>query len=469
MNYQSEKGLDWVSFSLYLALTVIGWLMIYSVEHGDGYTGGLSEFLASTSAGKQMIWVLISFGLLFIIFIIDWKFWQTFSYLIFAISLFSLVLVLLFGTEIKGAKAWFSFGGVSLQPAEFTKFAVCLALSSYLSSFSVNLRELRHQAISIGLILLPVGLIMLQPDAGSALVFTSFFFLLYRQGFPGGYLALAISLGALLILGLIFEPAYIVTALFSLGLLVLSSVYKNKRNPMLFSALVILSALVLSLGTELNPWYAAAIAGGGMILLALLHLARSGLHQSMVVLPIALLGAGLVFGANYAFNNILKPHQRDRINVWLNPSECDPQGSLYNVLQSKMAIGSGGIQGKGFLQGNLTRGNYVPEQATDFIFCTVGEEQGFIGVVAVIGLFLALLLRIVTLAERQRSNFARCYAYGVAGILFVHFIINIGMTMGLMPVIGIPLPFISKGGSSLLGFTLLVGVLLKLDSYRAAG
>lgn len=466
---QAEKGIDWVTFSLYLALTLIGWLMIYSVEFGDGYEGGLSGFLSSTSAGKQAIWVLISFGFLFFLFIIDWKFWQTFAYLIFSISMFSLVLVLIFGTEIKGAKAWFTFGGFSLQPAEFAKFAVCLALSSYLSGFSVSLREIRHQLVALGLIVAPVALIMLQPDAGSALVFLSFFFLLYRQGFPGGYLALAISLGTLLILGLIFEPAYIAFGLAGLALFVLSSDFKRKRPPFIFSLLVLIFAAVLLYNASYNPWLVAAIPGVAMLLLGLLHFARSGLRSSMLVFPIALFGAALVFGANYGFNNVLKPHQQDRINVWLNPEKCDPQGSLYNVLQSKMAIGSGGLQGKGFLEGNLTRGNYVPEQATDFIFCTVGEEQGFIGVAAVIGLFLALLLRIVTLAERQRSNFTRCYAYGVAGILFIHFAINIGMTMGLMPVIGIPLPFISKGGSSLLGFTLLIGVLLKLDSYRAAG
>jgi rod shape determining protein RodA len=215
-----------------------------------------------------------------------------------------------------------------------------------------------------------------------------------------------------------------------------------------------------------KAWLIAGIFAFIWLVLAAIHFFKKEARVVILVFSGLVLSSFLVVAAGYAFDNVLKPHQRDRINVWLNPSACDPQGSLYNLLQSKLAIGSGGLQGKGFLKGNLTKGNFVPEQSTDFIFCTIGEEQGFIGSFAIIILFLLLLLRIVAIAERQRSGFSRAYAYGVAGILFVHVFINIGMTMGLMPIVGIPLPFISKGGSSLFGFTLLLSLLLKLDQHR---
>jgi len=279
---------------------------------------------------------------------------------------------------VSGATSWFSIGGFSLQPSEFAKFTTALAMASYLSSYNANLRIFKSQVIAFGLIAVPIVLILMQPDAGSAIVFTSFLILFYRLG----------------------------------------NLWRNGRKELV-----------------------------------------------KFLLPLIIFGGAFAYGANFAFNNILKPHQQSRINVWLNPSKA-PSDAIYNLRQSKLTIGSGELSGKGFLQGTRTKLDFVPEQSTDFIFCTIGEEQGFVGVFGIIALYLLFLYRITVIAERQRSDFSRNYAYGVAGILFFHFFINIGMTMGLVMIIGIPLPFISYGGSSLLAFSLMIGVLLKLDSNR---
>ncbi|MEM1220240.1 MAG: rod shape-determining protein RodA [Bacteroidota bacterium] len=464
MATRSRRRIDYLTISLYLALVGIGWLMIYTVGYGDHYQNGITHFLLQTTVGKQTIWIGISLTLLVFLQFIDRNFWRTFAIPVYIGAMALLVGVLLFGTEIKGAKSWFSLGGFSIQPSEFAKFATCILMAHFLSTYRVNLKVRRFQILALGILLIPMGLILLQPDAGSALVFLSFFIVLYREGFPSNFFILSLSFTTLLILGLRFDPIYVNTSLSALIAFFLLAQLKAQW----FWYLTVLGLIIGTytfLPAEQYIYLLYALLA--MVTWMAFRLLVRGASRPAIASVVSLaLGIGLVIAADFSFNNFLKPHQQDRINVWLNPEKCDPQGSLYNVLQSKMAIGSGGLTGKGFLEGTLTKGNYIPEQSTDFIFCTIGEEQGFVGTFAIIGLFCLLMIRIATIAERQRSNFARIYAYGVAGIIFIHFLINIGMTMGIMPIIGIPLPFISKGGSSLLGFTLLVGVLLKLDRHR---
>jgi rod shape determining protein RodA len=464
MAERPSRKIDWMTFSLFLSLVGIGWLMIYTVGYGEEYQKGINHFIFNTDVGKQTLWILVCMFTFFFIFIIDRKFWQTFAYPIYIFSLLLLVAVLFLGKEIKGATAWFVFGGASFQPSELAKFGTAIAMASYLNTYSTNLKQFRHQLASVGFIAVPLLLILAQPDAGSALVFLSFFIMLFREGFPANFFIFGFSAITLLLLGFLFDATALSTALVLLGML--PFLFTFERKTYWLAGWLALSAGIWFLYDGQFKWVFLGLAGGLWLILGIRHLLKKDPRLVVLVLSGIVLSSALVFASGFAFNNILKPHQQDRINVWLNPGKCDPQGSLYNVLQSKMAIGSGGLNGKGFLKGSLTKGNFVPEQSTDFIFCTIGEEQGFIGSVAIIGLFLLLLMRIITIAERQRSNFARAYAYGVAGILFVHIFINIAMTMGLMPIIGIPLPFISKGGSSLFGFTILLSLLLKLDQHR---
>ena len=456
-------NVDWMTFMLYIALIVVGWMMIYAAGYDD--QNPTSIFDLRSNIGKQTLFLGASFIVLFLTSLIDWKFWRTFAYPIYGLSILLLIGVLIIGVKIKGATSWYRLpGGFTLQPAEFAKFATNVALAAFLSTYSTNLRTFRHQFIAFGIFLLPMLLILLQPDAGSALVFVSFLIMLYREGLSPNFYIVGFVTALILILGLVFDPLYIILGLVMISTLIFMLNLKNKLY-WLLSFAVLLAASIFILMQDL--FYPVLIINGSIFLIfaAILWQQRKpGLVQRLFALLI--IGGIIAFSANYSFNNLLKPHQQDRMNVWLQPSKCDPQGSLYNVIQSKMTIGSGGFEGKGYLKGTMTKLNYVPEQSTDFIFCVIGEEQGFIGSFAVIGLIALLLYRILILAERQRSDFSRHFAYGVAGIIFIHSFINIGMTMGLVPIIGIPLPFISYGGSSILGFTLLIGVLLKLDSNR---
>lgn len=455
------KNIDRATFSIFLALVAVGWLMVYTVSFSREWTEGVNFF--DTSIGKQTIWIGICTVVFAIVFMIEWKFWQTFAYLFYGIATVLLFAVLLFGSEIKGARAWFNFGGFSFQPSEVAKFATCLAMSAFLSNYRTNLKTLRSQMIALGLLGLPVGLIMLQPDAGSAIVFASFLVVLFREGLSPNYYVVGIYCAAILILGLIYNPESIVIGLLLIGVFALAYQFKDKRYWMMAAAT--LSAGVILAFTKDHVTEALIAVGICFITLVVVQWwLKKGRIVSLLIAAVVV-GIGIAYAASFAYD-ALKPHQKDRINVWLRPGDADPRGSLYNLYQSKLAIGSGGLTGKGFQKGTLTKLNYVPEQSTDFIFCTIGEEQGFIGSLGLIGLFTLLLIRIVNIAERQRSNFSRHYSYCVAGILFIHIFINLGMTMGLLPIIGIPLPFISKGGSSLLGFTVMMAVLLKLDSNR---
>jgi rod shape determining protein RodA len=407
------QNIDWITALLYLALAVIGWLNIYAAVYNEEFN---SIFDFSQRYGKQLIWIFAALFLALIILIIDASFFNTFAYLIYGISIFSLLAVLAVGTEIAGSKSWFQFGGFAIQPAEFAKFATALALAKYLSTFNVSLKKTRVKIISSMIIFLPAVLVLLQNDTGSALVYAIFILVLFREGLTGNILIIGTIVVILFITTLLIEKLYILGFLILIAALLFYFMKRNRKN-----IFVLISILVLS--------------------------------------------SGFVYTVDYTFENILEPHHKKRINVLLG-KELDLRGAGYNVHQSKIAIGSGGIAGKGFLNGTQTKYDFVPEQDTDFIFCTIGEEWGYIGSVVLILLFMALLFRLVKLAERQRSDFSRIYGYGVASIIFFHFTVNIGMTIGLVPVIGIPLPFISYGGSSLWAFTILLFIFIKQDANR---
>ena len=406
-------NIDWLTVTIYLLLVTAGWLSIFTASAGEDVA---NLFDISTRYGKQLMWIGLSIALATVILIIDAKFFTTFSFYFYFGMLLILVGVLFFGSTVAGSKSWFKIGGFAIQPAEFAKFATALAMAKYLSTLNVDMRNLKVKIKSIAILIAPALLILLQNDTGSALVYFSFVIVLFREGFSG----------LLLIIGVVMAILFIVT-------LLTSELY-------VIGVLVGITALIMVLSKHLRKQWKPFFA-------------------------ILLIASSFVFSVNYAFENVLEPHQKKRINVLLG-IEQDLRGAGYNVNQSKIAIGSGGLTGKGFRQGVLTRYNFVPEQSTDFIFCTVGEEWGFAGVTTVIFLYLVLLIRIVLLAERQRSKFSRIYGYGVASILFFHFTINIGMTIGLAPVVGIPLPFFSYGGSSLWAFTVLLFIFIKLDANR---
>jgi len=368
--------IDWLTFCLFLGLAVIGWMMIFSVSYEEYLQVGMSGFL-STSAGKQAIWLGIC-GLVFaFIMLFDHKFWQTFAYPLYGLSVLLLILVLIFGTNIKGATSWFSFGGFSLQPSELAKVVTCLGVSAFLSTYSTDLRQPKAQLTALGLIALPVLLIMLQPDAGSALVFTSFLIVYFREGLNPVYYVVGIVGATLLILGFIYPPGQIIFGSILACTAILSYYFgKNLRNYS-WIAITLLGIAAYNLS---GLGYENYLLGGAVLFFTaagiIAYQQRNG-RMAMLMASFLIIGSGLTFASNYAFNYVLKPHQQDRINVWLQPEKCDERGSLYNLTQSKAAIGSGGLEGKGFLNGTMTKLNYVPEQSTDFIFCTIGEEQGF--------------------------------------------------------------------------------------------
>ena len=420
------KNLDWITLSLYLSLVAIGWLMIYAVSYEEGR--GFTEMIFSLDniVGKQTMFIGVSLTILLLLLFIDWNFWRTFAYLIYAGTILMLILVLVIGKEINNATSWFAIAGFTLQPSEFAKLGACLAMSAYLSTYSTQISKFKSQVTAIGLFVLPIVLILLQPDAGSALVFSSFLIVLFREGFSANLYILGITLVTVSILGLVCNPIYILIGLVLLAILVMVNFRKKKKLYWLigFSAYVVLSISAVTQELELPVLGITVIALIGMTYLQYKGRRRDIIKPMYFLLFVA---GSFAVASNYTFNKLPR-HQQDRLNVWLQPSKADPRGALYNVEQSKNTIGSGGLQGKGFLEGTMTKLNYVPEQSTDFIFCTVGEEQGFVGTVGIVGLFLLFLLRITVLAERQRADFSRYYAYSFAGILFVHFFVNIGMT-----------------------------------------
>ncbi len=417
MKLREDKGIfykiDWVLLGLYLVLVIIGWINIYAAVYDENHHHIVD---LTQKYGKQMVFIFAAIFLAMLILLIDPKFFSQFSYFIYGICLLMLIVVIFSGREIAGSKGWFAIGGFGIQPAEFAKMATCLALAKYLSTLDVNIRKFSTLLIASSIILIPALVVLFQHDTGSAIVFLAFIIVLYRAGLTGFV-------------------------------------------PLAFILLPLLGVLAL-----LVP---KSILAGGLLLISIIFFFRSPrkLKNIFIISAVFLASVGFVYSVDYTVKHMLEPHQRQRINVLLGMN-TDLKGAGYNVNQSLIAIGSGRLMGKGFLQGTQTKYNFVPEQSTDFIFCTIGEERGFIGSAILIILYLALFARLITTAERQRSKFSRLYGYGVAAILFFHFAINIGMTLGLLPVIGIPLPFISYGGSSLWAFTILLFIFIRQDSYR---
>lgn len=460
--------IDWVVILLYLVLVTMGWINIYSAV-----SNGSEDFVFSFGYkyGRQLIWILVSVLTAFFILIFDSKFFVSFGYVFYAFFMLLLIAVLILGKEVNGARSWFDFGGFRFQPAELAKFGTALAVSKLVSSFNFNLSKQKYQFRLLLLLLIPVSLIILQNDTGSALVYVIFVIPLFREGLSGLILFFGVLMAMLFIFSLIYPPVFVLAGIIAGGLIAFAIIkrsYKILMKPvLLFITVGALFFLIfrIFLKDHFN-WYNVVLYSSLTTAIALFIFSIiKRIPQAPLVISIFLMSVVFTFGVDFAFHNMLEEHHRERINNLLGV-ESDPLGAGYNVNQSKIAIGSGGVTGKGFLQGTQTRFEFVPEQSTDFIFCTVGEEWGFMGTSVVIIIYLFFIIRIIILAERQRSVFSRFYGYSVASIFFFHFTINIGMTIGLAPVIGIPLPFFSYGGSSLWFFTILLFVFIKLDTSR---
>ncbi len=460
--------LDWLTIILFLVMVVFGWMNIFASTYNPDAPGSIFDFAERYS--KQFYYILTALVLAILVLTIDSKFWSFFSYPIYILMLAVIPLTLLIGREVNGARAWIFIGSFSLQPAEFVKFAAALALAKFISRFNFQILKFKNLAMIGGLLALPMGLILLQNDTGTALVFLAFILVLFREGLWWEVLAIGGLIVLLFILTLLV-PLPVLLPLISVVALGITWLYQRNMKFFLtgggiLGGLFILAWLISRyIGKNFSLTYLFFIASVIAFLISLLIILRKK-HQPLLLILFVWIGALVfIFSVDFVFHEILGDHQQSRINQILG-LESDLLGKGYNLNQSKIAIGSGGFFGKGFMQGTQTRFNFVPEQSTDFIFCTIGEEWGFIGSLIIVGLFSGLIIRLIILAERQRSAFSRIYGYGVVSVLFFHFAINIGMTIGIVPVIGIPLPFFSSGGSSLWGFTVLLFILLRLDTDR---
>jgi rod shape determining protein RodA len=407
--------LDWTAVMLFIALVLFGWINIYAAVYDETVKQTIWDL--KLNSGRQLLFIAASAIIVVAIVVVDMRFYETFAYLIYGLILFLLILVPVIGKEVGGNKAWLGIGSFGVQPSEFAKFATALAVAKFIGSVGFRMDSLRNQAILFLMVGVPMVLILVQKDTGTALVFTAFVLVFYREGMSPFLPIVGICAAAIFILTLLVSNKIYLHIGIAAFFLILVMVGKKKFKRIVFLAV---GAIIIS---------------------------------------------GVIESVDYVVTDVLKPHQQNRVKALINP-DADPLGFGWNVTQSKIAIGSGGFTGKGFLKGTQTKFDFVPEQSTDFIFCTIGEEYGWLGSLVTIGLLVALQLRILFLAERQKNRFARSFGYSVASIFFFHFAVNIGMTIGLFPVIGIPLPFFSYGGSSLWGFTILLFVLLKLDSHR---
>ena len=467
------KSLDWTTIVVYLLLVAFGWVSICGASY-DYSEHDLLDF--STRAGKQFVWIICSFGLGAVLLLLDDLFYDTFAYLIYAALLVLLVVTIFIAPDTKGSRSWLILGPVSLQPAEFAKFATALALAKCMNVYGFVLKTWK-------LILVPMLLIIMQRETGSALVYLAFFLVLYREGMPGVILFAGVCAVLYFVLGIRYADVmladtptplgqFLVLTLILLFAAGMTWVYTRRTGAAKLIAGVTLGALALALAVSewLVPFNLVWVLWG-LCILAIGYLAYLALQSRrpgyLVAAVFALCSIGFLYSSGHVFNSVLESHQQVRIKVLLGLEE-DLSGAGYNVNQSKIAIGSGGLTGKGFLNGTQTKLKYVPEQDTDFIFCTVGEEEGFLGSALVLVLFLILILRLIVLAERQPTTFGRVYGYSVLSIFLFHVFINIGMVLGLTPVIGIPLPFFSYGGSSLWGFTILLFIFLRIDAGRDA-
>jgi rod shape determining protein RodA len=398
---------------VYAALVFLGWLNIYAAVYDESM--GLSIFNTQLNSGRQFIFICLSVVVIVVMMLIDYNIFTTFSYVFYIVTI-PLLVGVLFMPEVNGANSWFQIGSFKFQPSEIAKWATALALAKYINDYNIKFKRLKSYYVTFGILLIPIAAILLQRDAGTVLVFLSFLVAFYREG---------------------MSPALIIIGLVGIALAIIP----------------------LIIGKSLAIIFVVLIA------LLIIGLVLKSVQQAGLAILAAVMAIGVIISIDVVLNEVLLPHQKNRILVLINPN-TDPLGQGWNITQSKIAIGSGGTFGKGFLEGTQTKYDFVPEQSTDFIFCTIGEEHGWLGSLILIGLFMALLLRIIFISERQKYTFARVYGYCVAGVFFFHFMVNVGMTIGLFPVIGIPLPFFSYGGSSLLSFTILLFTLVKLDAHR---
>jgi rod shape determining protein RodA len=460
-------NIDWLSILLWLIMLVFGWMNIYSANIMEGED---TIFDLSMRYGKQLIWIGAALILAIVIVVVDAKFYSIFAYIFYGLIILVLLGVLVFGKEINGAKSWFALGSFNLQPSEFAKPLTALALAKFLTSHGFRIKRFSDLIKTIAIIMMPAGLILLQPDMGSSIIFFTFIFVLFREGFSSNIMILMVLLIFLFFLTLILDKAIILISLILLSLILFSFLSRSLKPSLKILALAALAfglfyAINYFLELGFTYFYIGLAAALPIVVFLGINTLFKRQKRNLKLLFGFIVGIVFVVFVDYAMNNVLREHQQHRIYVTLG-LEDDPQGVGYNVNQSKIAIGSGGFTGKGFLNGTQTKLHFVPEQSTDFIFCTVGEEWGFLGTLFVIALYVVMLLRLILLAERQRSAFSRIFGYGLISVLFVHFTINIGMTIGLFPVVGIPLPFFSYGGSSLWAFTIFLFIFLRLDASR---
>ncbi len=472
------KSIDWVVILLYVLLIVGGWFSIYGASYDFGDT---DLFSWESRTGKQTVWILLAFGVAFILLMLEDRLYDMFAFPSYVFMMLLLFVTIFISSDVKGSHSWINLGPVRLQPAEFAKCATALALAKYMGTYGFSMRNPRHCATMCALLLLPIVLIIAEKETGSALVYLSFLLMFYREGMPGAILFSGLCAVIYFVVTIRFSADFLPDGCTAIGpfaslLLIPASVvgmirvYHRERNLQAqHIALASIGLLVVGgvmdcfVHFDLNILLIALSIGIALYLLY--HWLAERSHKLLLIAAFSLGSVGFIYSSDYVFNQVLEEHQQIRIKVLLG-MEDDPTGAGYNVKQSMIAIGSGGISGKGFLNGTQTKLKYVPEQDTDFIFCTVGEEEGFIGSALVLLLFLSLILRIMALAERQSSTFGRIYGYCVASVFIFHLVINVGMVLGLTPVIGIPLPFFSYGGSSLWGFTLMLFIFLRIDAGR---
>ena len=472
------RSLDWWTIGIYLALLTFGWISVC----GASYTYGDTDiFSLSTRSGMQIVWIATSITLGFIILMLDDRFYDTFAFVIYGV-----LLILLFATifnphTIKGSRSWLVLGPLRLQPAEFAKFATALALAKFMSTYGYTINKGKNFLITLAIILVPMTFIILQRETGSALVYLAFFLMFYREGMPGSVLFTGIAAVIYFVVGIRYQNDMLLATPTSIGkfaVLLLIQIFtagmvwvycKNKKaclQILFYSIGITIASLLISVYViSFDVVWVQIVIIVLMIGYLLWQAIGSRIRNYYFIVLFAIGSMTFFYSADYVLNNLMEPHQRTRINVLLGLDE-DLKGAGYNVHQSEIAIGSGGLEGKGFLNGTQTKLKYVPEQDTDFIFCTVGEEEGFLGSAGVLILFLALIIRLIVLSERQPFRFGRVYGYSVASIFLFHVFINVGMVLGLTPVIGIPLPFFSYGGSSLWGFTFLLFIFLRIDAGR---
>lgn len=476
-NVSVFRSLDWVTIILYTILVSAGAVSIYAASY-DFDNASMFDF--SEFSGKQFLWIGLSLVIGCVILLLDYRIYETYAYPIYAVVILVLIATIFLAPDIKGSRSWLVFGPISLQPAEFGKFASALALAKLFNSYNFSLNaKISNYFRALILIFLPICLILLQKETGSALVYLSLIFVLYREGMSGLvlfsvfcavlYFVVAVKFADPLVLGIPigeFSVFLIIILIFSLMLLFYCRDLIIARNVIIgFAVSGIIVAILSACGVTINGTIFFCTILGLAIAYTLIAMFHHRIKKFLITVSFALVSVLFLFSVNYVFGNVLEPHQQMRIKVALG-IEDDIRGAGYNVNQSKIAIGSGGFTGKGFLNGTQTKLKYVPEQHTDFIFCTIGEEEGFVGSTAVLVVFLAFILRIIHIAERQRTAFGRVYAYCVVACLIFHLCINVGMVIGLCPVIGIPLPFFSYGGSALWGFTIMLFIMLRIDAAR---